>query len=53
MVEGRGLSALRRGRREEAARHFERALELSRRIPNVIGKRLARHLAEATRADES
>ncbi len=51
VVEGRGLSALRRGRREEAARHFERALELSRRIPNVIGKRLARHLAEATRAE--
>ncbi|WP_170319269.1 protein kinase domain-containing protein [Polyangium spumosum] len=49
VVETRGLSALRRGRRREAARHLERALALSRQIPNVIGKRLARHLAEATR----
>ncbi|TKD07853.1 hypothetical protein E8A74_16290 [Polyangium fumosum] len=49
VVEARGLSALRRGRWREAARHLERALALSRQIPNVIGKRLARHLAEAMR----
>ena len=52
VTEARGLSALRRGRTAEARRHFERALEIGRTLPNVMTARLERHLAR-TRADES
>ena len=47
-LEAHGLWALRHGRREEAVRCFERAIELGGNIPNAMGARLARHLADAS-----
>ncbi|MDC3954329.1 serine/threonine-protein kinase [Polyangium jinanense] len=51
VTEARGLSALRRGRAADARRHFERALEIGRTLPNVMTPRIERLLAR-TRADE-
>ena len=44
VIEFRGLSMDRLGRRQEARRHLERALALSSSIPNVLGERLRRKL---------
>ncbi|MDI1477661.1 serine/threonine-protein kinase [Polyangium sp. y55x31] len=52
VAEARGLSALRRGRTAEARRHFERALEIGKTLPNVMAPRIERLLAQ-TRADEA
>ncbi|WP_170319356.1 serine/threonine-protein kinase [Polyangium spumosum] len=52
VTEARGLSALRRGCPAEARRHFERALEIGRALPNVMAPRIERLLAR-TRADEA
>ncbi|WP_437673648.1 protein kinase domain-containing protein [Sorangium sp. So ce131] len=46
VVEARGIAAARRGRREEALRQIERALELSSRVPSAIRRRLARRRAD-------
>jgi hypothetical protein len=45
VVEMRGLTALRAGRREEAARALGRAAELAAAIPNAMRRRLARDRA--------
>ncbi len=42
VVEMRGLTALRAGRREEAARALDRAVALAAAIPNAMRRRLAR-----------
>ncbi|AKT43652.1 protein kinase [Chondromyces crocatus] len=47
VLEVRALAALRRGRRDDAARHLLRALTLAERIPNAMRARLERRLAEA------
>jgi tetratricopeptide (TPR) repeat protein len=46
VIESRARAAYRQGRRVSAARHFERAIELASRVPNVMGPRLRRALAE-------
>jgi predicted ATPase len=50
VAETRGLWSLRRGRPDEAERRFQQAIALAARIPNAMGARLARRLAEARRA---
>jgi Flp pilus assembly protein TadD len=47
VAEARGLWALRHGRPDEAERRLQQALALAARIPNAMGARLARRLAEA------
>ena len=50
VLEARALCAFRRGKFPEAAQHFERALEVAARIPNVMEPRLRRALAETNKA---
>jgi serine/threonine protein kinase/tetratricopeptide (TPR) repeat protein len=50
VLEARAVAALRRGRASEAVARMERALALAERIPNAMGARLARRLAEAKAA---
>ena len=49
VLEARALTALRRGRRAEAAAQLAKARALAERIPNVMGPRLQRWIAEAER----
>jgi tetratricopeptide (TPR) repeat protein/tRNA A-37 threonylcarbamoyl transferase component Bud32 len=49
LLEGRALSALRRGRADEARLHLDRALTLARKVPTVMGDRLRRWQGEAER----
>ncbi|WP_159397862.1 serine/threonine-protein kinase [Sorangium cellulosum] len=51
VVEARSVSAARRGRREEALRQIDRALELSCRVPSAILRRLARRRADLEKGD--
>jgi tetratricopeptide (TPR) repeat protein len=46
VLETRGLAAQRHGRRDEARRHLQRALDLAAEIPNALGSRLHRRLRE-------
>ena len=49
VLEARALTALRRGRRADAAAQLAKARALAERIPNVMGPRLQRWIAEAER----
>jgi eukaryotic-like serine/threonine-protein kinase len=51
VLEARALAALRRGRRAEAARQLEKAVQAAARIPNVMHDRLERALAWIDSAD--
>jgi eukaryotic-like serine/threonine-protein kinase len=53
VLEARALAARRRGRFPEARAQLAKALDLASRIPNVMGARLARELAEIDAASRS
>ena len=46
VIETRAMWMAQRGRRQEARRHLERALDLASRVPNALGPRLGRRLHE-------